>query len=89
MVQKLLYVQFFWRYYMSNVVKWEKEDNWVEIDTDLCSAADACVDAWPIASDRQEDRLRSLFRRVRFDCREIPFYLSGFLPYGRLFYCCL
>ena len=58
---------------MSNVVKWEKEDNWVEIDTDLCSAAEACVDAWPIANDRQEERLRSLLRRVRFDCRGTPF----------------
>ena len=32
---------------MSSIKKWEDEDQWVEIDLDLCVASEECVDVCP------------------------------------------
>ncbi len=34
---------------MSNIKKWENSDHWVEIDIDLCEAANKCVEVCPVS----------------------------------------
>ncbi len=33
---------------MPDAKRWEKADQWVEIDLDLCNGAGACVDVCPV-----------------------------------------